>query len=89
MSRSLKKGPYVHYKLLKQVERAVAESSRKPLKTKKRASCILPNMVGLTIAVYNGRIYVPVLIVEDMIGHRLGEFSITRVIPKHVGDKKS
>ena len=89
MSRSLRKGPYVHYKLLQQVERAVAENSRKPLKTKKRASCILPNMVGLTIAVYNGKVYVPVLIVEDMIGHRLGEFSLTRVTHKHPGDKKS
>jgi small subunit ribosomal protein S19 len=89
MPRSLRKGPYIHYKLLTQVEKAVEVNSRKPIKTRKRASCILPIMVGLTIAVYNGRIYVPVLIVEDMIGHKLGEFSLTRVTHKHAGDKKS
>jgi len=89
MPRSIKKGPFVDQSLIKKVEEAVATNSRKPLKTWSRRSMVVPDMIGLTIAVHNGRQHVPVLISENMIGHKLGEFSATRTYRGHVADKKS
>ena len=77
MPRSLKKGPFIDLHLLKKVEVAVEKNDRKPVKTWSRRSMILPQMVGLTIAVHNGRQHVPVLVNEDMVGHKLGEFAAT------------
>ena len=89
MPRSLKKGPFVDLHLLKKVEAAAEANDRRPIKTWSRRSMILPNMVGLTIAVNNGKQHVPVLINEDMVGHKLGEFAVTRNYRGHVADKKS
>jgi small subunit ribosomal protein S19 len=89
MSRSLKKGPFVDMHLLRKVEAAVSSNSKKPIKTWSRRSMILPEMVGLTIAVHNGRLHVPVIINENMIGHKLGEFAPTRTFKGHAGDKKA
>lgn len=89
MPRSLKKGPFVDLHLLKKVETAAAANDRRPIKTWSRRSMILPTMVGLTIAVHNGKQHVPVLINEDMVGHKLGEFAGTRSFRGHVADKKS
>ena len=89
MPRSLKKGPYVYYKLLKQVRKAKESNDRRPIKTRSRASMILPEMVGVTIAVHNGKAYVPVLVTEQMVGHKLGEFALTRTYKGHAADKKS
>ena len=89
MSRSLKKGPFIDLHLLKKIEVAVEKNDRKPVKTWSRRSMILPQMVGLTIAVHNGRQHVPVLVSEDMVGHKLGEFSATRTYRGHGVDKKS
>lgn len=89
MSRSLKKGPFIDLHLLKKIEVAVEANDRKPVKTWSRRSMILPQMVGLTIAVHNGRQHVPVLVSEDMVGHKLGEFSATRTYRGHVADKKA
>ncbi len=89
MPRSLKKGPYVDISLMKKVDKAVAENSKKPIKTWSRRSMILPEMVGLTLAVHNGRQHVPVLISEEMVGHKLGEFSPTRTFRSHMADKKA
>jgi small subunit ribosomal protein S19 len=83
MSRSLKKGPYVDQKLLKKVKKAKEESSREPIKTWARASSISPEMVGLTIAVHNGKTHLPVFITEAMVGHKLGEFAPTRIFRRH------
>ena len=88
MSRSLKKGPYVDFKLAKKVE-ALSADDRTIIKTWARASTISPEMVGRTIAVHNGKVHVPVLVSENMVGHKLGEFSPTRKFRKHGGkDKK-
>ncbi len=89
MPRSLKKGPFVDYHLIKKVEEARASNSKRPIKTWSRRSMILPDMVGFTIAVHNGRVHVPVLVSENMVGHKLGEFSATRTYKGHVADKKS
>lgn len=89
MPRSLKKGPFIDLHLLKKVEDAVASNSRKPIKTWSRRSMISPEMVGLTIAIHNGRQHVPVSINEDMVGHKLGEFAPTRTYRGHVADKKA
>ena len=89
MPRSLKKGPFVDYHLVKKVDEARAANSKRPIKTWSRRSMILPDMVGLTIAVHNGRVHVPVLVSENMVGHKLGEFSATRTYRGHVADKKS
>jgi small subunit ribosomal protein S19 len=87
--RSLKKGPFVDLHLLKKVEVAVEKNDRRPIKTWARRSMILPEMVALTIAVHNGRQHVPVIISEDMVGHKLGEFAATRTYKGHVADKKA
>lgn len=89
MPRSLKKGPFVDHHLVKKVEEARASNSKRPIKTWSRRSMILPDMVGFTIAVHNGRVHVPVLVSENMVGHKLGEFSATRTYKGHVADKKS
>ncbi len=89
MPRSLKKGPFVDHHLAKKVEVASAANSKKPIKTWSRRSMILPEMIGLTIAVHNGKAHVPVLVNENMIGHKLGEFALTRTFKGHGGDKKS
>ena len=89
MSRSLKKGPFIDLHLLKKVETAVEKNDRKPVKTWSRRSMILPQMVGLTIAVHNGRQHVPVLVSEDMVGMKFGEFAPTRYFPGHAADKKA
>ena len=89
MPRSIKKGPFIDHHLLAKVEEAVSTKSKKPVKTWSRRSMIMPMMVGLTIAVHNGRVFVPILINENMVGHKLGEFSATRTYRGHTGDKKS
>ena len=89
MPRSLKKGPFIDHHLFNKVEEAVAKSDRRPIKTWSRRSTIFPEMVGLTIAVHNGRQHVPVLVNENMVGHKLGEFALTRTYKGHVADKKS
>nr|WP_221199353.1 30S ribosomal protein S19 [Halomonas fontilapidosi] len=85
----MKKGPFIDLHLLKKVETAVEKSDRKPIKTWSRRSMILPNMVGLTIAVHNGRQHVPVHVSEEMVGHKLGEFAATRLYRGHAADKKA
>jgi len=87
--RSVKKGPFIDYHLLKKVEEAVASSSRKPIKTWSRRSTVLPEMVGLTMAIHNGKQHVPILVTENMVGHKLGEFAVTRTFRGHVGAKKT
>jgi len=89
MPRSIKKGPFIDLPLLKKVEDAQANNNKRPIKTWSRRSMILPEMVGLTIAVHNGRQHVPVFVTENMVGHKLGEFAITRTYKGHVADKKS
>ena len=89
MPRSIKKGPFVDHHLQKKVEEAVASNSKRPIKTWSRRSMILPEMIGLTIADYNGRQHVPVLMTENMVGHKLGEFALTRTYRGHAADKKS
>ncbi len=89
MPRSLKKGPFIDLHLLKKVEVAVEKNDRRPIKTWSRRSMIMPEMVGLTIAVHNGRQHVPVLVNEEMVGHKLGEFAVTRTYKGHVADKKA
>ncbi len=89
MARSIKKGPFVDGHLAKKVEVAAANRDRKPIKTWSRRSTILPDFIGLTIAVHNGRAHVPVLISENMVGHKLGEFAQTRTFRGHLADKKS
>jgi len=89
MPRSIKKGPFVDLHLLKKVDVAVATKSKKPIKTWSRRSMIIPDMVGLTIAVHNGRQHVPVFVTENMVGHKLGEFALTRTFKGHAADKKA
>ncbi len=85
MSRSLKKGPFIDYRLLNKVTKAKDSGSRTPIKTWSRSCTITPEMVGVTIAVHNGKEHIPVFIIEEMVGHKLGEFSITRKFKGHGG----
>ena len=89
MSRSLKKGPFIEERLLKKVQESQGSRSNKVIKTWSRRSTIVPEMVGLTLAVHNGRKFIPVFISENMVGHKLGEFSPTRTFHGHSGDKKT
>ena len=89
MSRSIKKGPFIDAHLEKKVREAAATNNRKPIKTWSRRSMIVPDMIGLTIAVHNGRDHVPVLISENMVGHKLGEFAGTRTYKGHAADRKT
>src|ERR1700755_1809265 len=88
MARSVKKGPFVDHHLLDKVEAARAASDKRPIKTWSRRSTILPDFVGLTIAVHNGKQHIPVYITENMVGHKLGEFALTRTFKGHSADKK-
>ena len=89
MPRSLRKGPFVDLHLMRKVNEAAASSDRRPIRTWSRRSMIVPDMVGLTIAVHNGRQHVPVFISEDMVGHKLGEFAPTRTYRGHDADRKA
>tara|TARA_B100002052_G_scaffold155025_1_gene141286 strand:- start:12371 stop:12640 length:270 start_codon:yes stop_codon:yes gene_type:complete len=88
MPRSLKKGPFIDLHLAKKVEAAQGQSTKRPIKTWSRRSMVTPDMIGLTIAVHNGRTHVPVFVSENMVGHKLGEFSPTRTFKGHLGDRK-
>ena len=88
MPRSLRKGPFVDLHLMNKVEQAQAANNRRPIKTWSRRSMVVPEMVGLTIAVHNGRQHVPVLVSENMVGHKLGEFAATRTFKGHAANKK-
>ncbi|MBC8212927.1 MAG: 30S ribosomal protein S19 [Gammaproteobacteria bacterium] len=89
MPRSLKKGPFVDHHLFNKVVAAAEANNKRPIKTWSRRSMVIPEMVGLTIAVHNGKQHVPVLVNENMVGHKLGEFSLTRTYRGHVVDKKA
>ena len=89
MARSVWKGPFVEESLIKKAEKQKNETNKKPIKTWSRRSVISPDMIGLTIAVHNGKQHVPVYVTENMIGHKLGEFSPTRVFKGHSGDRKA
>ncbi|WP_455386048.1 30S ribosomal protein S19 [Acidihalobacter prosperus] len=89
MARSVTKGPFIDPHLAKKVADAVESKSRRPIKTWSRRSMVTPDMIGLTIAVHNGRQHVPVLISENMVGHKLGEFAATRTFKGHSGDRKA
>ena len=89
MPRSLKKGPFIDQKLMHKVELAQASRSNQVIKTWSRRSTIIPEMVGITLAVHNGKKFIPVFVTENMVGHKLGEFSPTRTYYGHAGDKKS
>ncbi len=89
MPRSVKKGPFIDHHLVKKVEEARAINSKRPIKTWSRRSMVLPDMVGLTIAIHNGRQHVPVLVTENMVGHKLGEFAATRTFRGHAADRRA
>ena len=89
MARSVWKGPYFDVTLYKKVKKSKEENSKSPIKTWSRRSTIIPDFVGTTLSVYNGKSFIPVFITEDMVGHKLGEFSPTRVFKGHSGDKKA
>ena len=88
MPRSIKKGPFVDLHLLKKVEVAQETRNKRPIKTWSRRSMVVPEMVGLTLAIHNGRQHMPVFITENMVGHKLGEFAVTRTFRGHAGDRK-
>jgi len=89
MPRSLKKGPFIDIHLLNKISDAVSKKSKKPVKTWSRRSMVIPSMVGLTIAVHNGKQHIPIYITDNMVGHKLGEFSLTRTFKGHIADKKA
>ena len=89
MGRSIKKGPFVDFHLQDKIQKAKDAKSKTPIKTWSRRSMIVPEMVGLTLAIHNGRQHVPVLVNENMVGHKLGEFATTRTFKGHSGDKKA
>jgi len=89
MSRSTKKGPFIDDHLLKKVEKSSSTNDKRPIKTWSRRSTILPEFVGLTIAVHNGKQHVPVYVTDNMVGHKLGEFALTRTFKGHAADKKA
>lgn len=89
MARSIKKGPFVDLHLIAKVEAVHANKDKRPIKTWSRRSTVLPDFIGLTIAVHNGRQHIPIYISENMVGHKLGEFSHTRTFKGHAGDKKT
>lgn len=89
MPRSIKKGPFVDHSLLLKIQRAGASDKKRPIKTWSRRSMVIPDMVGFTLAVHNGRDHVPIYITENMVGHKLGEFALTRTYRGHSADKKA
>jgi small subunit ribosomal protein S19 len=88
MARSIKKGPYVFHRLLEKIEKVQTSGKKSVIKTWSRSSMIIPDMVGLTIAVHNGKTFIPVFVTENMVGHKLGEFSPTRNFRGHGGNRK-
>ena len=89
MARSIRKGPFIDHHLISKVEAAIESKSKKPIKTWSRRSTIVPEMIDLTIAVHNGHLHVPVYITDNMVGHKLGEFAMTRTFKGHSGDRKA
>ena len=89
MARSVWKGPYFDITLYKKVKKSKEENSKSPIKTWSRRSTIIPDFVGVTLSVYNGKSFIPVFVTEDMVGHKLGEFAITRTFKMHSGDRKT
>ncbi len=89
MARSVKKGPFVDGHLLSKISKAVSAGDKKPIKTWSRRSTVLPDFIGLTIAVHNGKQHIPVYVTENMVGHKLGEFALTRTFKGHAADKKA
>ncbi|HFL2441544.1 TPA: 30S ribosomal protein S19 [Legionella pneumophila] len=89
MARSIRKGPFIDHHLISKVEAAIESKSKKPIKTWSRRSTIVPEMIDLTIAVHNGKDQVPVFITDNMVGHKLGEFAMTRTFKGHSGDRKA
>lgn len=89
MARSVKKGPFVDHHLMKKVDSARSTNDKRPIKTWSRRSTVLPDFVGLTIAVHNGKQHIPVFVTENMVGHKLGEFALTRTFKGHAADKKA
>lgn len=89
MARSIRKGPFIDEHLIKKVQTAIETKSKKPIKTWSRRSTVIPEMIDLTIAVHNGRDHVPVFITDNMVGHKLGEFAMTRLFKGHSGDRKT
>ncbi|EHL29399.1 30S ribosomal protein S19 [Legionella drancourtii] len=89
MARSIRKGPFIDHHLISKVEAAIESKSKKPIKTWSRRSTIVPEMIDLTIAVHNGKEHIPVYITDNMVGHKLGEFAMTRTFKGHSGDRKA
>ncbi|SFI87822.1 30S ribosomal protein S19 [Nitrosomonas sp. Nm34] len=89
MGRSVKKGPFVDTNLYNKIQNAKTNNDKRPIKTWSRRSTVIPDFIGLTIAVHNGRQHIPIYITENMVGHKLGEFSLTRTFKGHAGDKKT
>ncbi len=89
MPRSVKKGPYVDAHLINKIRKAQESNDKRPIKTWSRRSTILPDFIGLTVSVHNGRQHIPVFVTENMVGHKFGEFSLTRTFKGHAGDKKA
>ena len=89
MPRYLRKGPFVDLHLMKKVEKAKESNDKRPIKTWSRRSMVMPDMVGLTISVHNGRQHIPIFVSEDMVGHKLGEFAPTRTFRGHAGDRRA
>jgi small subunit ribosomal protein S19 len=89
VARSIRKGPFIDHHLISKVEAAVESKSKKPIKTWSRRSTIIPDMIGLTFAVHNGKNHIPVFITDNMVGHKLGEFAMTRTFKGHSGDRKA
>ena len=89
MARSIRKGPFIDHHLLNKVEVTIESKSKKPIKTWSRRSTVIPEMIGLTIAIHNGKDHVPVYITDNMVGHKLGEFAMTRTFKGHSGDRKA
>lgn len=89
MARSIKKGPFVDTHLLTKIEKARETNDKRPIKTWSRRSTILPDFIGMTVAVHNGKQHIPVFVTENMVGHKFGEFSLTRTFKSHAGDKKA
>ena len=89
MPRSLRKGPFVDLHLMKKIEKAKETNDKRPIKTWSRRSMVMPDMVGLTISVHNGRQHIPIFVSEDMVGHKLGEFAPTRTFRGHAGDRRA
>lgn len=89
MARSIKKGPFVDTHLMAKIEKAKETNDKRPIKTWSRRSTIIPDFIGMTVAVHNGKQHIPIFVTENMVGHKFGEFSLTRTFKSHAGDKKA